>query len=79
MLDLGKIDELVKKLTEALPPGAAQLQEDLEVQFRAILKKAFERMELVTREEFDIQKAVLERAQVKLAALERQLQELESR
>jgi BMFP domain-containing protein YqiC len=77
MIDLRKIDEIVTRLSDSLPPGAAQLQEDIEAQFRAVLKKAFERMELVTREEFDEQKAVLERTRVRLEALQSQLAELE--
>ena len=77
MIDLGKIDEIVNRLSESLPPGATRLKEDVESQFRSVLKSAFEKMELVTREEFDIQKALLERSQIKLGALERQLVELE--
>lgn len=77
MINLGKIDEIVTRLTDALPPGANQLREDAEARFRAILKGAFEKMELVGREEFEQQKALLERAQVRLEALQRQLDELE--
>ena len=77
MIDLGKIDDLVNRLSESLPPAASRLKEDLESQFRSILKSGLEKMELVTREEFDIQKSVLERTLVKLEALQRQLDELE--
>ena len=77
MIDLGKIDEIVNRLSDSLPPGANRLKEDMESQFRSVLKSAFEKMELVTREEFDIQTSVLERSRVKLEALERQLDELE--
>jgi BMFP domain-containing protein YqiC len=76
MIDLGKIDEIVTKLTDSLPPGAARLQEDLEQRFRPVLQKTFEKMELVTREEFDVQKAVLERLRTKLETLERRLEEI---
>lgn len=75
MADLGKIDELVKRLSESLPPAAGQLKDDMEARFRAILKSAFEKMELVSREEFDAQKKVLERTRQKLEAIERQLEE----
>ena len=78
MIVLGKIDEIVTKLSDSLPPGAARLQEDLEQQFRSILQKAFAKMELVTREEFDAQLATLERMRVKLESLERQLEQLET-
>lgn len=78
-MDLSKIDELAARLAAALPPGARQVREDAEAQFRQLLRRAFEKMDLVTREEFDAQKAVLERAMVKLEALQRQLEALESR
>lgn len=77
MIDLGKIDEIVTRLSEAVPPGARRIQEDLETRFRAVLTSAFEKMDLVTREEFDIQTSVLERTRLKLEALEQQLRELE--
>ncbi|HSM68322.1 MAG TPA: accessory factor UbiK family protein [Xanthomonadales bacterium] len=77
MVDLGKIDEIVTRLSEAMPPGARRIQEDLETRFRAVLTSAFEKMDLVTREEFDIQTSVLERTRLKLEALEKQLRELE--
>jgi BMFP domain-containing protein YqiC len=73
MINLGKIDEIVTRLSESLPPGAAQLREDIESQLRSVLKNAFEKMDLVSREEFEQQKALLERAQIRLEALQRQL------
>jgi BMFP domain-containing protein YqiC len=78
MIDLGKIDDIVNRLSESLPPGVTRLKDDMETQFRSVLKTAFEKMDLVTREEFDIQKSVLERTQVKLESLERLLKDLES-
>lgn len=73
MIDLAKIDELAARLSEALPPGARQIRAEAEQRFRALLRRSFEKMDLVTREEFDAQKAVLERALVKLEALQAQL------
>ena len=78
MIDLGKIDDIVKRLSDSMPQGASRLKEDVEVQFRSVLKTAFEKMDLVTREEFDIQKSVLERTRIKLDSLESQLEQLES-
>ncbi len=77
MIELGKIDEIITKLGESLPPGAARLREDLEDRFRPVLRKSLEKLDLVSREEFETQAAVLERLQVKLEALERQLGDLE--
>ena len=77
MINLGKIDEIVTRLTESLPPGATQLREEMEARFRTVLKSAFEKMDLVSREEFEQQKALLERAQVRLESLQQQLDEME--
>ena len=77
MIDLKLIDELSRKLTEALPPGLARIKEEADEQFRLALTRAFERMNLVTREEFDAQSAVLARAREKLKALQQQIEELE--
>ena len=76
MVDLGKIDDLVRRLSDSLPAGAEQIKDDMETRFRTVLKAAFEKMELVTREEFDVQTGVLERTRRKLEAIERQLDEL---
>ena len=76
MIDLRTIDELTRKLGEALPPGVIQAKDELENQFRTVLTGAFERMNLVGREEYDAQCAVLEETRVKLEALEKRLDEL---
>jgi BMFP domain-containing protein YqiC len=77
MIDLKFIDELSRKLTESLPPGITQLRDETNEQFRLVLRRAFERMNLVTREEFDTQSAVLARTREKLESLQKQIQELE--
>ncbi len=76
MIDLRTIDDLTRKLSAALPPGLGELSRDLEDQFKAILSRGLERLEVVTREEFDAQKAILAGAENKLKALEQQLAEL---
>jgi BMFP domain-containing protein YqiC len=78
MIDMTRIDELAARLAAALPPGARQVGADMEAQFRQLLLRAFARMDLVTREEFDIQKGVLERTQLKLEQLQQQLEQLEN-
>ena len=78
MIDLRTLDELTRKLGESLPPGLIQKKEELEEQFRPILAAAFERMNLVSREEFDAQCAVLEETKAKISALEDRLKELQS-
>jgi BMFP domain-containing protein YqiC len=78
MLDLRTIDELTRKLAESLPPGVAQRKDELESRFRSVLTAAFERMNLVGREEFDRQCAVLEETRLKLEALQKRLDELQA-
>ena len=73
------IDELTKRLSGALPQGASVLKEDMEKNIRSVLHAAFSKMDLVTREEFEVQAQVLQRSRQKLEALEKQLAELESR
>jgi ubiquinone biosynthesis accessory factor UbiK len=72
-----QIDELARQLAEAVPKNLRALGEDLERNFRSLLSAGFERMDLVTREEFDLQTAVLERTREKLEALEKRITELE--
>jgi BMFP domain-containing protein YqiC len=76
MIDLRMIDELTLKLGESLPPGLAQAKEEAEAQFHTVLTGAFERMNLVTREEYDAQCAVLARTREKLEDLEERLNQL---
>ena len=76
MIDLRTIDDLTRKLGEALPPGVIQAKDELENQFRTVLTGAFERMNLVGREEYDAQCAVLEDTRARLEALENRLDEL---
>ena len=77
MIDPKILDDLAKRFAEAVPPGIRQLQTDLEKNFRATLQAAFARMDLVTREEFDVQQAVLARTRTKLEELEKQVASLE--
>ena len=71
------LDELARELTQAVPKNLRALGEDLERNFKALLKAGLERMELVTREEFDLQAAVLERTRAKLQKIDARLAELE--
>lgn len=77
MIDLKLIDDLSRKLADSLPPGFTRLKAEADEQFRLVLTRAFERMNLVTREEFDAQSAVLARTREKLDSLQRQIEELE--
>jgi len=71
------IDELARRLADSLPGGLKALREDAEQNFRAVLQAGLSRLDLVTREEFDVQAAVLKRTREKLEALEARLANLE--
>ncbi len=77
MIDPKQLDDLARRLADSVPPGLRQLQSDMEKNFRVGLQSVFSRMDLVTREEFDVQQGVLERTRARLEALERQVAALE--
>lgn len=79
MIDFKAIDELAQRLGALLPPGVEEARADLERNFRATLQAGLGRLDLVTREEFDVQRAVLLRTREKLDMLERMVTELEAR
>ena len=79
MLDPKIIDDLSKRLADMVPSGVRQLQADLEKNFHVLLQAAFAKMDLVTRQEFDVQQGVLARTRARLEALEKQVAELEAR
>ena len=72
-----RIDEIAKKLFESVPPAFRSMQQDLEANFRSVLRSSLSKLDVVTREEFDTQMKVLERTRAKLEALEKKVAELE--
>lgn len=77
MLDFKAIDDLARRLSDLVPPGLDAARVDLEKNFRAALQAGLGKLDLVTREEFDVQRAVLLRTREKLEQLERTVAELE--
>jgi BMFP domain-containing protein YqiC len=71
------LDELARQLAESVPQNLKTLGQDLERNFKSLLQSGIERMELVSREEFDLQRAVLERTRGKLEQMEARLSDLE--
>lgn len=78
MLDPKIFDDLSRRLASGLPQGMQNLQKDVERNFRSGLESALAKLDLVTREEFDVQQAVLLRTREKLEALEARMAELEA-
>ena len=78
MIDLAQLDELARRLSSLVPPGLREGREELQQNFKSVLQAGLGKLDLVTREEFDVQRAVLLRTREKLEALEREVQALES-
>lgn len=77
MLDPKILDDLAKKLADSVPASVRELQRDLEKNFHATLQSTFTKLDLVTREEFEVQVAVLARTRAKVEALQNQIDHLE--
>ncbi|MCF6262160.1 MAG: accessory factor UbiK family protein [Xanthomonadales bacterium] len=76
MIDPAKIDALSRRLSDVLPEGGQQVASEIRTRFRQILHQGLEGLDLVSREEFEVQKAVLQRSREKLEALAKQLDDL---
>lgn len=77
MLDPKRLDDFIRRATDALPGDAALLREDLSRNFRTLVQSSLSRMDLVSREEFEAQRGVLLRTREKVAQLEARIAELE--
>ncbi len=79
MIDLNHLDDLARRLSDMVPPGLRQSREELQATFKTALQAGLGKLDLVTREEFDVQRAVLLKTREKLEALEKVVAELEAR
>ena len=77
-LDPKLLDDVARKLADAVPPGLKDLKAELERNFRAVLQAGLGKLDLVTREEFDVQAGVLARTRERLEELSQRLAELET-
>lgn len=78
MLDPKKIEQVARQIQNVLPQGIKDLGDDIDKKIRAILQSQLNKLDLVNREEFDVQTQVLLRTREKLARLEQRLNELEA-
>ncbi|GMM68517.1 MAG: accessory factor UbiK family protein [Pseudomonadota bacterium] len=79
MLDPKKLEELAKQIADAIPPGVKNMAEEVEGRAKTVLQSQLSKLDLVTREEFDIQSQVLIRTREKLDAMESRISELEAK
>lgn len=78
MLNPKQLEELAKSVIDALPPGLGNLPDQVQQNLKASLSSVFAKMDLVTREEFEIQKGVLQKTRAKLEVLEERVAKLEA-
>jgi len=78
MIDIAHIDDLARRLSNLVPPGMREGRDELQQNFKSMLQAGLGKLDLVTREEFDVQRAVLLRTREKLEALETQVAALET-
>lgn len=78
MIDLKKIEEIVDGVVKVLPAGVTDVRTEIRENIKLVVASSFERMNLVTREEFDAQSALLKRTREKLDELEKLVGQLEN-
>ena len=78
MIDPRRFDDLARRIQASLPPGLDEVREDVTRNIRAIVAAGIARMDLIEREEFDVQSAVLARTREKLEALELRVRQIEA-
>ena len=78
-MDNFRIDEIARRLLAALPESARTMRRDIESNFRAVLQSSLGRLDLTTREEFEVQSKVLERTRARIGQLEQRIATLERR
>ena len=71
------LEQLTKRISSLIPGDVKHMQDDIENNIRSLLQSTLTKMNLVTREEFDVQSAVLQRTREKLEELEKQLEQLQ--
>jgi BMFP domain-containing protein YqiC len=78
-MNAGSLDELARRLADSVPESVRAFGRDIEGNFKAILQAQLAKLDLVTRQEFDVQSAILQRTQAQLTDLEARVKELEAK
>ena len=79
LFDSTSLDDLAQRLADSVPESLRRVGRDLEGNFKAILQAQLSKLDLVSRHEFDVQAALLERTQAALGGMEARLKELEAK
>lgn len=78
MIDLSQIDELARRLSGLVPPALREGRDEMQDNFKSALQAGLARLDLVTREEFDVQRAVLARTREQLESLRSLVEQMEA-
>ena len=78
MIKAEVVEDIVKKVEQFIPEDLKTMRQDFSQNMKSILTATLQKADLVTREEFEVQKAVLAKTRAKLEALEQQLNDLSS-
>lgn len=79
MIDAKKIEQIAEQITNAIPPGVKNIADNVEDKIKTVLQSKLSQLDVVSREEFDVQTQVLARTRAKLDQLEKDLEELKNR
>ena len=79
MINAKKIEEIAKQVTDSIPPGIKNMANDFEDKTKTVLQRKLSQLDVVTREEFDVQTQVLIKTREKMALLEQKVNELEAK
>lgn len=79
MFDPKSIDSIADRIANSIPPGLNNFKDDMEKNVHALLQSALSKLDLVSREEFEVQKAVLAKTRLRLEELEKRVEELEKK
>ncbi len=79
MLNPKKIEQIMQQIQDALPQGVKDLGQDAEMKLKQVLQAQLSKLDIVTREEFDVQTQVLMRTREKLVELEKRLEQLQEK
>jgi len=79
MINAKKIEEIAKQVTDSIPPGLKNIASDFEDKAKTIMQSKLSQLDVVTREEFDVQTQVLIKTRAKLSELEARLTEIEAK
>ncbi len=79
MINAKKIEEIAKQVSESIPPGLKSMANEFEDKAKTVLQSKLSQLDVVTREEFDVQTQVLIKTRAKLTELEAKFAELEAK